>query len=121
MLDVDTGSALEHFTGKMPRGADAGRSVVELSGCLSGKGHEFVKAAGTQRRMNHDRDRRHGDERDWREIPHRVIGQFGVQGRIDRVRSNGRHQEDTSVGCGFRNRVGTERAACSTTIVDHDR
>ena len=49
-------------------------------------------------RMHDDRHRGHRHKGDRREIAHCIIWQFLIQGRVDGVRSNGRHEQRAPMG-----------------------
>ena len=56
-----------------------------------------------------------------RETFYRVIGQVGVEGRIDRQRADVTHQQGVAVGRRSRGLVGTHAATSTGDVVNDDR
>ena len=68
--------------------------------------------------MHDDRHRRHRHERDRGEILHGVVGQLLIEGRVDGVGADRRHQQRLAVRRGLGDGVGAERAARPAAVVD---
>src|SRR5688572_13147578 len=69
--------------------------------------------------MDDEPDRHGGDLSDRLEIALRVVGKFRVQARNDAKRGVA-HEQRITVGCRFRNEIGSDRRPGAGTIVDHD-
>ena len=79
---------------------------------------QILGAFHRQRRMHHQRIRRHAHQCHLREITHRVIRQLRVQRLINRNRVVYHHQRVT-IGRRFRHQIGANRATRTGTIF-HD-
>ena len=110
---------LQHLGAEMLRTAIAGRAIGQARIGL-GVGDELGERLRRNRRVDDQRERHAGDQRDRREILHGIVGQLLVERLVDRKRGRGRHQERVAVGLGSRDLLGAERGAGARLVLDHD-
>jgi hypothetical protein len=120
VLDVDAGRGAEHLSGEMAGRAETGRPIVQLAGVLLGERDKIGEAFHRLRGMHHYRDRHERDQREWREILDRVIGQPGIERGVDRMGTDGADQQRLAVGRRFRHDVGADRPAGAAAVVDQN-
>jgi hypothetical protein len=70
--------------------------------------------------MHHDSDRSHRNQRDRREILHRIVRQPFVQRGVDRVGADRPHHQGRAVRLGLCDDIGSDRTAGAAAIVDDD-
>ncbi len=92
------GAGLEQRHRIMRQAADAARTVVELAGIGLGIGDEFGQRLHRQLLAGEEDVRRAIDQRDRREIAHRVVGHVLVGRRDDTVRAGIAHDQRVAVG-----------------------
>ena len=56
-----------------------------------------------------------------REIAHGVVGHFGEQELVDRVRANEAHHQGVAIGRGLGDHIGTDTAAAAGAVFHHPR
>ena len=112
------GVDLEQLAGEMSRAAVAARAERELAGIRLRVGDEFLRRVDGQRRVDDQHVRRDRDERDRREVLHRVVRHLRVKARVHRVRRQRAHQDRVAVGRRLRDEVGADVAARAGPVVD---
>ncbi len=114
------GDLLEHLAGEVNGAAGAGRSEIELAGILLGEGDELRHRLDRQRGMNFHHHRQIGDQRQHPEIPHRIVGQFLVEHRVEHDDRRRRDEQRVAVGLGAGHRLGADRALRAGLVLDDD-
>ena len=71
-------------------------------------------------RVDDQRERHAGHQRDRREILHRIVGQMVVERLVDGERGRGRQQQRVAVGRGPRHLLGAEGGAGARLVLDDD-
>ena len=104
----------------MLRAAVAGRAIGQ-SRLRFGVGDEFGQRLRRDRRIDDQRERHAGHQRDRRKILHRIVGQFLVQRLVDGERGRGRHQQRIAIGLGPCDLLRAERGAGARLVLDDDR
>ncbi len=116
--DVDLQPTQQELDGDVGQGAIAGVAMIELAGMRACVGDKFRESVERHRRWA---DQQLGDCRDQRhrhDVLLGVVGQVGVERRIDRVVGRGQQQR-VAVGRRLGERVGGDRAAGARPVVDH--
>ena len=75
---------------------------------------------GGNLRVDDQRERHRGHQRDRRKILHRIVGQLLVERLVDGQRGRGRHQQRVAVGFGPRHQFGAGRGRGPRLVLDHD-
>ena len=98
VLDVDAGAVGERRHGDVMDRAGTGGAVAQLAGVLLGERDEFGRRLRRQAGRHHERGRQRGDRGDRHEILQRVVGQAGLQRRVDGERAGIRQHQHMAVG-----------------------
>ena len=115
----DSGRGLQHFGAEMLRAAVAGRTIGQ-SRLRFGVGDEFGQRLRRDLRVDDQRERHAGDQRDRGKILHRIVGQLPVERLVDGERGRGRHQQRVAVRIGPCYQVGAERGRGARLVLDLD-
>ncbi len=115
--DVDARHGLQQLHGEMRVGAGAGRRVGQIAGLALGERDELGERARLDRGMHRQHARQRHDDRDRREIAHRVEQHLLVGQMIDRQRAGG-HQQRVAVGRRVRGRLDADHVAGAGTVLD---
>ena len=114
VLEVDAGQLLELLPGQARRRLRT--AEAELAGVGLGIRDELAQGLRGQRRDGDDHPRRASDQRDRRDIGHRVVGHLGLQARIDDVRRD-HHHEAVPVGRGLEHEVRSGDAVGARAVL----
>ena len=113
------GLLLEQLRRDVGDGADAAGAVAELAGVGLQVGDQLLHRLHRQRRIDRDRGRGGGEDRDRRDLLERVIGL--VVGAFAQDQRAGRaDQQRVAVGGLLRHVVERDRRAAAGAVLDHD-
>ncbi len=98
-LQLHARQRLEQLHVEMAARADAEGAVVELAGLLLGERKELLHVAHRRRRIEDQRVIDADETRDRREPVHGVVGQLGIEARIDHEGRLRPDEQRVSVGC----------------------
>src|SRR5205809_317178 len=105
----------------MPRAARAARCKRKLTGPRLRKRNEILDAARGDRRMNDEHIRHLRNERNRREVLHRIERKPAIQRHVNRVSTYSTHQDGVTVRRGLGDRIRADIAACTGAVVDDYR
>src|SRR6476659_4301862 len=105
----------------MPRAARAARCKRKLTGPRLCKRNEIFDAARRDRRMNDEHIRYLRNERNRREVLHRIERKLAIQRHINRVSTYSTHQNGVTIRRGLGDRIRADVAACTGAVIDDYR
>ena len=94
---------------------------IDLSRLRLREVDELLRRLDAQRRRNHENQTGLADQRDRLEVLLRIVGQLGVDERVDDHHRIRRNQHRVAVTRSLRDAVGGQVAARAGTVVDNDR
>ena len=119
MLDFDAGLLPEILRHQMALGAVAGRTIGDRTRLAACQCDQFLDVLHRQARMHRKHGRRPTEQRDMREVLHRVIGQLGQQ-RRQHMRGYARNHQVVAIRCAACDQFRTDRATGTGAVLHHE-
>ena len=110
---------LEQLHRQMRRSADAARCKIEFARLGLGERDQLLHVVRRQRRMRNHDQRRGAHQRDVGEVLERVVGQFWIEGWIDRMRRDD-GAEGVAIGRGLGDHIGADDGVGARLVLEHD-